>query len=158
MSFSPGIFSSGVNDSFKMSLILAWYCPIISFSSIERFSNLEIKSSILDFHITMVPSNRTCKMSHASLADLMAVMLLNCVGLTPLKMALGAFQLLDGCLSSSDDHSSSLLGTYFPYSSFIVEGVLPIKIAFLTSSSIDLMNARIRAFQYPLLVRSNRGG
>ena len=52
----------------------------------------------------------------------MAEMLLNCVGFTSLKMVLRAFQLLDDCLYSSDDHSSSILSTSFPESSFLVGG------------------------------------
>ena len=61
-------------------------------------------------------------MSHASLANSMAEMFLNCVGLTPLKMPLRAFQLLHNCLFSSTVQSSSLLGTSFPDSSFLVGG------------------------------------
>ena len=49
-------------------------------------------------------------------------MLLNCVGLTPLKMALRAFQVFDDCLSSSGDHSSSILGSLFSNLSFLVGG------------------------------------
>ena len=59
-------------------------------------------------------------MSHVSLVDSVVEMLLNCVGLTPLKMALRAFQLLDDCLFPSNDHSSSLLGTSFPDLSLLV--------------------------------------
>ena len=50
----------------------------------------------------------------------MVEMLLNCVRLTPLKMVLRAFQLLDDCLSSFDDHSSSFLGPSFPDLFFLV--------------------------------------
>ena len=72
----------------------------------------------------MVPSNSTCRMFQASLANSVVEMFFNCVGLTPLKMALKAFQLLDDCLSSSNDHSSSLLGIFsFLDSSFLVGGV-----------------------------------
>ena len=60
MSFSLGIFSHKINYSLEMSLILAWYCLTISFSSILRFSNLEISSSILYSHTAVVPSNSTC--------------------------------------------------------------------------------------------------
>ena len=74
-------------------------------------------------------------------------MLLNCVGLTPLKIALKAFQLFDYFLSSSTVQSSSLLGTSFPDSSFLVGGVQPVKTAFQASSSIDLMNAHMQPFQ-----------
>ena len=102
MSFSSRIFSFRINNTFEMSLILAWYYLIVSFSSIRRFSNLEISNSILDFRTSVVPSNSTCNMSYASLAESMAEMLLNCVGLTSWKMALRAFQLLDDFLSSFD--------------------------------------------------------
>ena len=78
---------------------------------------------ILDFRITTVPSNSTWSMSHASLVDLVVEMLLNCMGITLLKMGLRAFQLLDDCLFSSVVQLSSLLGTSFPDSSFLVEGV-----------------------------------
>ena len=86
-------------------------------------------------------------MSYASLADDSVVdMLLNHVRHTPLKMALRAFQLLDDFLSSLVDNSSSLLGTAFLGSSSLVGGDQPVRIAFHASSSMDLMNSRIRAF------------
>ena len=146
MSFSSGIISPRINDSLERLLILAWYCLIVLFSSIRRFLNLEISNYILDFHIVAVPSNLTCSMSQASLVDSLAEMLLNCVGLTPLNMALRAFQLLDDYLFSSTVQLSSLLGTSFPDSSFLMGGVQLVRIAFLASSSLDLLNARMRAF------------
>ena len=88
-------------------------------------------------------------MSHDTFPNSVADMLLNCVGLTLLKMGLRAFQLLDDCLSTSVDHSSSLLGTSFPNASFLVGGDQLVKMAFHTSSSIDLRNAHIQAFKYP---------
>ena len=102
MSFSSGIFSPRMNDSF------------------------EISNYILDFCIVAIPSNSICSMSKDSLADSVAEMLLNCVGLTPLKMALRAFQLLDNCLFSYVVQSSSLLGTSFPDLPFLVGGVHPV--------------------------------
>ena len=119
---------------------------IISFSSIQRFLNLELSNSILDLRIAEVPSHSACSMSQATLAYSMAKMLLNYVGLTPLKMALRAFQLLDDCLFSSIVQSSLLLGTSFLDSSFLVGGVLPTKTVFHASLSMDLMNTRMRAF------------
>ena len=74
-------------------------------------------------------------------------MLLNCVGLTPLKMGLRTFQFFDDYLYFSDDHSSILLGTLFPNLSFLVGGDQSVKIAFQASSPIDLINVGIRAFQ-----------
>ena len=74
----------------------------------------------------MIPTNSTCNMSQASLTDSVAEMLLNCVGLTPLKMALRAFQLLDDYLLYSAVQPSSLLSTSFPDLSFLVGGVQPV--------------------------------
>ena len=55
------------------------YHSIVSCSSIRKFSNLYISNSILDFRTTVVCSNATCSMSHASLANYVVEMLLNCV-------------------------------------------------------------------------------
>ena len=82
-------------------------------------------------------------MSQASLADSMADMFLNVMGLNSLKMALRAFQFLNDSLSSFADHSISLLSKVFPNSSFLVGGDQPVKINFQACSSMDLMNAHI---------------
>ena len=119
---------------------------IVSFSSIQSFLNLELSNSILDLLIAEVPSHSACSMSQASLAYSMAKMLLNCVGITPLKMTLRAFQLLDDCLFSSILQSSLLLGTLFQDSSFLVGGVQPAKTVFHASLSMGLMNTRMQAF------------
>ena len=86
-------------------------------------------------------------MSHASLIDFVANMLLNCVGLTPLKIALSAFQLLEDYVFSSIVHSSSLLGTSLLDSFSFVGGDQTVKTAFHAGSSMDLMNSCMRAFQ-----------
>ena len=64
-------------------------------------------------------------------------MLLDYVRFTLLKMTLRALQLLDVCLSSSVNHSSSLLGTSFADPSSLVGGDQPVKTAFHANSSID---------------------
>ena len=104
----------------------------------------------------MVPSNSTCNMSHTSLVDSVAKMLLNCVGLTPLKMALRAFQLLDDYLSSSVVQSSSLLSTSLPDSSFSVGGVrqdcFPVEFIHRLDECMHV------SFPTPKVGLSNKGG
>ena len=86
-------------------------------------------------------------MSHASLATLVVEIILNCEGLTPLKIAFRSHEFLVERASSSGVQSTSSLGTIFSLASVLVGGFHPCRTYLHAFSSIDFMKVSILAFQ-----------
>ena len=81
----------------------------------------------MDSCITSVPSKATRRMSHASLAISKVEIILNYVGSTTLMIAFWEREFWVGRASSSNVHSTSLLGTFFPSALVLVGDFHPCK-------------------------------